>query len=172
MCACGLVQVREALVFSAMLRLPGAMSSRAKHARALAVAGLLNLGKSLDNVVGSSLIKGISGKPTAQRHQADGAASPACQGGPLLSALRRVGAVARRRLYATQLPLWLGGAPQAWLWGAPVVRSGHACMRGHNLSGAGLIAWCCITPHPHLPCAWPGLALQVARSGAWRWAWR
>lgn len=54
-------QVREALVFSAMLRLPGSMSSRAKQARALSVAGLLNLGKSLDSVVGSSLTKGISG---------------------------------------------------------------------------------------------------------------
>lgn len=54
--------MREALVFAAMLRLPPAMTADAKRARAMAVAGLLNLSKSLDSVVGSSLLKGISGE--------------------------------------------------------------------------------------------------------------
>lgn len=53
--------VREVLHFAAMLRLPGSMDASAKKQRALDVAEMLNLTKSLDNVVGSSLMKGISG---------------------------------------------------------------------------------------------------------------
>lgn len=53
--------VREALTFAAALRLPAAMPAAAKEQRALDVAELLSLTKSLDNVVGSSMLKGISG---------------------------------------------------------------------------------------------------------------
>lgn len=53
--------VREALTFSAKLKLPSSMGSKEKEQRALDVASLLNLTKSLDSLVGSSMIKGISG---------------------------------------------------------------------------------------------------------------
>ena len=53
--------VREALLFAAELKLPREMSKAEKVRRAMAVVDMLNLRKSLDNVVGSSLIKGISG---------------------------------------------------------------------------------------------------------------
>ncbi|PNH12086.1 ABC transporter G family member 1, partial [Tetrabaena socialis] len=53
--------VREALTFSAMLKLPGSMPGPQKAQRALDIAYLLNLHKSLDSVVGSAMIKGISG---------------------------------------------------------------------------------------------------------------
>jgi len=53
--------VREVLTLSAMLRLPAEMPASAKVARALEVAEMLSLTKSLDNVVGSAMIKGISG---------------------------------------------------------------------------------------------------------------
>ena len=54
--------MREALLFSAVLKLPQSMSLSEKQDRAMSVAELLNLTRSLDNVVGSSLIKGISGE--------------------------------------------------------------------------------------------------------------
>lgn len=53
--------VREALMFAAELKLPREMSRSEKERRAMAVADMLNLRKALDNLVGSSLIKGISG---------------------------------------------------------------------------------------------------------------
>ena len=53
--------VREALTFAAQLKLPGSMSRAEKAQRALDVAELLNLQKSLDSVVGSALLRGISG---------------------------------------------------------------------------------------------------------------
>ena len=53
--------VREALTFAAQLKLPGSMSHAEKEQRALDIAELLNLQKSLDNVVGSAMLKGISG---------------------------------------------------------------------------------------------------------------
>ncbi|MEW5318453.1 MAG: hypothetical protein WDW38_009674 [Sanguina aurantia] len=53
--------VREALMFAAMLKLPSSMPHSEKMSRALDIADMLNIKKSLDNVVGSSLVKGISG---------------------------------------------------------------------------------------------------------------
>lgn len=53
--------VREALLFAAMLRLPSAMPASVKASRALAVAQQLSLTHALDSVVGSAMIKGISG---------------------------------------------------------------------------------------------------------------
>jgi ABC-type multidrug transport system ATPase subunit len=53
--------VREALIFSAMMRLPKEMSAVEKEQRALDVADLLGLTSTLDSLVGSSIIKGISG---------------------------------------------------------------------------------------------------------------
>ncbi|PNW85044.1 hypothetical protein CHLRE_03g169300v5 [Chlamydomonas reinhardtii] len=53
--------VREALEFAAALKLPSSMTAAQKSQRAMEVAQLLNLHKSLDSVVGSSMIKGISG---------------------------------------------------------------------------------------------------------------
>ncbi|KAG2499376.1 hypothetical protein HYH03_002951 [Edaphochlamys debaryana] len=53
--------VREALVFAAMLKLPGSVPRPQKVARALSVARLLSLGACLDSLVGDSLTKGISG---------------------------------------------------------------------------------------------------------------
>lgn len=53
--------VREALIFSAMLRLPSDVPRSEKEKRAVEVADLLNLGKSLNSVVGSATMKGISG---------------------------------------------------------------------------------------------------------------
>ncbi|MEW5304769.1 MAG: hypothetical protein WDW36_007357 [Sanguina aurantia] len=53
--------VREALLFAAMLKLPGSMPTREKLGRALDIAEMLNLKKSLDSIVGNSLIQGISG---------------------------------------------------------------------------------------------------------------
>jgi ABC-type multidrug transport system ATPase subunit len=53
--------VREALLFAAELKLPKAMPHADKIKRAMDVADLLNLHGCLDNLVGSSLIKGISG---------------------------------------------------------------------------------------------------------------
>lgn len=53
--------VREALVFSAMMRLPKEMPAAEKEQRALDVADLLGLTSTLDSLVGSSIIKGISG---------------------------------------------------------------------------------------------------------------
>lgn len=53
--------VREAVLFSAMLKLPPSMTREEKQRRALDVAALLNLTKTLDSVVGSATIKGISG---------------------------------------------------------------------------------------------------------------
>ena len=53
--------VREALTFAAQLKLPGSMSNAEKEQRAMDIAELLNLQKSLDNVVGSAMLKGISG---------------------------------------------------------------------------------------------------------------
>ena len=54
--------VREALTFAAQLKLPGSMSGAEKAQRALDVAELLNLQKSLDSVVGSAMLRGISGR--------------------------------------------------------------------------------------------------------------
>ncbi|KXZ56662.1 hypothetical protein GPECTOR_1g597 [Gonium pectorale] len=53
--------VREALVFGAILKLPSTMPRPQKVQRALDIAALLNLQKSLDSMVGSSMLKGISG---------------------------------------------------------------------------------------------------------------
>ncbi|KAG2442858.1 hypothetical protein HXX76_002937 [Chlamydomonas incerta] len=53
--------VREALDFAAALKLPSSMTAAQKSQRAMEVAQLLNLHKSLDSVVGSAMIKGISG---------------------------------------------------------------------------------------------------------------
>ena len=64
--------MREALLFSAVLKLPQSMSLSEKQDRAMSVAELLNLTRSLDNVVGSSLIKGISGEGGAGRGPAQG----------------------------------------------------------------------------------------------------
>lgn len=55
-------KVREALMFAAMLKLPSSMALSEKQGRALDIAEMLNIKKSLDNVVGSSLVKGISGE--------------------------------------------------------------------------------------------------------------
>ena len=53
--------VREVLYFSAILKLPKTLSVEEKKRRALDVADLLGLTKALDNMVGSAMIKGISG---------------------------------------------------------------------------------------------------------------
>lgn len=49
-------------MFAAMLKLPSSMPMSEKVGRALDIAEILNIKKSLDNVVGSSLVKGISGE--------------------------------------------------------------------------------------------------------------
>lgn len=49
--------MREALFFAATLKLPKDMPVAAKQQRALDVAELLNLTKSLGNVVGSPMLK-------------------------------------------------------------------------------------------------------------------
>ncbi|KAL6757501.1 ABC-2 type transporter-domain-containing protein [Haematococcus lacustris] len=53
--------VREALLFAAQLKLPNDMPYAEKERRAMDIAHLLNLRKSLDSIVGSALEKGISG---------------------------------------------------------------------------------------------------------------
>lgn len=53
--------VCEALMFAAQLRLPGSMSCAEKAQRALGIAELLNLQKCMDSVVGSAMLRGISG---------------------------------------------------------------------------------------------------------------
>ena len=54
--------IREALTFAAQLKLPGSMSHAEKEQRALDIAELLNLQNSLDSVVGSAILRGISGR--------------------------------------------------------------------------------------------------------------
>ena len=49
--------VGEALNFAAALRLPSKMSAEQKAQRAIAVADLLNLSKTWDSFVGSSMLK-------------------------------------------------------------------------------------------------------------------
>jgi len=53
--------VREAITMAALLRLPRTMSHEAKLARVQQVIELLHLQKCSENVIGSTLIKGISG---------------------------------------------------------------------------------------------------------------
>jgi len=53
--------VREAITMAALLRLPRTMSLESKLARVQQVIDLLHLQKCAENVIGSTLIKGISG---------------------------------------------------------------------------------------------------------------